>query len=115
VAYAPLGRGYLTGTVGSATFQDGDIRAGNPRFTDEAIDRNQAILTVIERVARRHGATLAQVALAWVLAQGQHIVPIPGTKQLRYLQENCQAADLDLSETDLAELDAAPPPVGDRY
>jgi aryl-alcohol dehydrogenase-like predicted oxidoreductase len=115
VAYAPLGRGYLTGTVGSASFQVGDIRAGNPRFTDEAIDRNQAILAVIERVARRHGATLAQVALAWVLAQGQHIVPIPGTKQLRYLEENCQAADLDLSEADLAELDAAPPPVGERY
>jgi len=114
-AYAPLGRGYLTGTVRSAAFQEGDIRSGNPRFTDEALDGNQAILTVIERVAGRHGATLAQVALAWVLAQGEQVVPIPGTKQVRYLEENCQAADLELSAADLAELDAVPQPVGERY
>lgn len=114
-AYAPLGRGYLTGTVRSASFQPDDIRSGNPRFTAAAVERNQAILTVIERVARRHDASLAQVAIAWVLAQGEHVVPIPGTKQVRYLEENCQAADLDLSAEDLAELNTAPPPVGDRY
>jgi aryl-alcohol dehydrogenase-like predicted oxidoreductase len=114
-AYAPLGRGYLTGTVRSAAFQPGDIRSGNPRFTAEAIERNQAILAVIERVAGRHGASPAQVSIAWVLAQGEHVLPIPGTKQPGYLEENCLAADLDLSASDLAELDAAPPPVGDRY
>lgn len=115
VAYAPLGRGYLTGTVRSAEFEPDDIRSGNPRFTVDAIERNQAILAVIERVARRHGASLAQVAIAWVLAEGEHVVAIPGTKQLRYLEENCQAADLDLSAEDLAELDSAPQAVGARY
>jgi aryl-alcohol dehydrogenase-like predicted oxidoreductase len=115
VAYAPLGRGYLTGTVRSAEFQPDDIRSGNPRFTADSMDRNQAIVAVIDRVARRNGASLAQVAIAWVLAQGEHVVPIPGTKQVRYLEENCQAADLDLSPDDLADLDAAPPPVGERY
>ncbi len=114
-AYAPLGRGYLTGTVRSAVFQPDDIRSGNPRFTAEAIERNQAILDVIERVARRHGATLAQVAIAWVLAQGEHVVAIPGTKQVRYLEQNCQAADLALSEADLSDLDALPEAIGDRY
>lgn len=114
-AYAPLGRGYLTGTVRSSAFQPDDIRSGNPRFTAEAIESNQAILTVIERVARRYGASLAQVAIAWVLAQGEHVVPIPGTKQVRYLEENCQAAALDLSPVDLAELDDVPQAVGDRY
>lgn len=114
-AYAPLGRGYLTGTVRSPSFQPDDIRSGNPRFTAEAIERNQAILAVIERVARRHDASLAQVAIAWVLSQGEHVVPIPGTKQVRYLEENCRAADLDLSQADLAELDAVPQAAGDRY
>ena len=114
-AYAPLGRGYLTGIVRSAEFQQDDIRSGNPRFTAEAIERNQAILAVIERVARRRDASLAQVSIAWVLAQGEHVVPIPGTKQIRYLEENCQAAGLDLSPEDLAELDAVPRAVGGRY
>ena len=115
VAYAPLGRGYLTGTVRSAEFQPDDIRSGNPRFTSDAMERNRAILTVIDRVARRTGASLAQVAIAWVLAHGEHVVPIPGTKQVRYLEENCQAAGLDLSPDDIAELDAAPRAVGARY
>jgi aryl-alcohol dehydrogenase-like predicted oxidoreductase len=113
--YAPLGRGYLTGTVRSADFEADDIRFGNPRFTATAIARNQAILTIIEQVGRRHDATLAQVAIAWVLAQGEHVVPIPGTKQVRYLEENCAAADLALTADDLAELDDAPAAIGDRY
>ncbi len=115
VAYAPLGRGYLTGTVRSADFQPDDIRSGNPRFTAGAIARNQAILAVIERVARRRDATLAQVSIAWVLAQAEHVVAIPGTKRIRYLEENCQAAELELSAADLAELDAIPSASGDRY
>ncbi len=114
-AYAPLGRGYLTGKVRSAEFAADDIRFGNPRFTAGAIARNEAILAVIERVARRHGASLAQICLAWVLAQGEHVVPIPGTKRVPYLEANCQAADLELSARDLADLDSVPAAIGDRY
>ncbi len=115
-AYSPLGRGYLTGAMAAArSFEPDDIRFGNPRFTAEAIAANQEILDVIERVARRHNASLAQVSLAWVLAQGDHVVPIPGTKRLPYLEDNCQAAGLDLTPADLADLDAIPPAVGDRY
>jgi aryl-alcohol dehydrogenase-like predicted oxidoreductase len=115
VAYAPLGRGYLTGTVLRPAFQPDDIRFANPRFTAEAIERNQALLAVIGRVARRHGATLAQVAIAWTLAQGRHVLAIPGTKRLSYLEENCAAADLELSQEDLADLDDMPQAAGDRY
>jgi aryl-alcohol dehydrogenase-like predicted oxidoreductase len=77
--------------------------------------RNQAILTVIERVARRHNATPAQISIAWVLAQAEHVVAIPGTKRLRYLEANCQAAEVELSAADLADLDAIPQASGDRY
>jgi aryl-alcohol dehydrogenase-like predicted oxidoreductase len=115
VAYAPLGRGYLTGTVRSPDFQPDDIRSGNPRFTVRAMARNQAILAVIGKVARRHDATLAQISIAWVLAQAGHIVAIPGTKRIRYLEENCQAAAIELAAPDLADLDAVPPAAGDRY
>jgi aryl-alcohol dehydrogenase-like predicted oxidoreductase len=114
-AYAPLGRGYLTGTVRAADFEPADIRAGNPRFTQAAIASNAAILAVINAVAQRHQATLAQVAIAWVLAQGKQVIPIPGTKQPRYLVANCQAAQLALSLGDLAELDAMPAAAGERY
>jgi aryl-alcohol dehydrogenase-like predicted oxidoreductase len=114
-AYAPLGRGYLTGTVRRAEFEADDIRRGNPRFTAEALTANEAILSVIERVADQHHATLAQVAIAWVLAQGGHVLPIPGTKRLSYLEANCRAAELVLSAAELADLDAAPQAVGDRY
>jgi len=115
VAYAPLGRGYLTGTVLRPAFQPDDIRFANPRFTAEAIERNQALLAVIRRAARRHGATPGQVAIAWTLAQGRHVLAIPGTTRAGHLAENCAAADLELSEEDLAELDAMPLPFGDRY
>ena len=115
VAYAPLGRGYLTGTVLRPAFQPDDIRFTNPRFTAGAIERNQALLTVIGRVARRHDATLAQVAIAWTLAQGRHVLPIPGTKRVGYLEENCRAAELELTRDDLADLDAMPQATGHRY
>jgi aryl-alcohol dehydrogenase-like predicted oxidoreductase len=114
-AYAPLGRGYLTGSLRSAGFEPTDIRFANPRFTAEAISSNQAILAVIEGVAKRHGASLGQVAIAWTLAQGEHVLPIPGTKRLNYLEENIAAASLSLTEADLATLNAAPPPAGARY
>jgi aryl-alcohol dehydrogenase-like predicted oxidoreductase len=115
VAYAPLGRGYLTGAVRSAAFEPDDIRFGNPRFSAEAIAANRAILDVVGAVAGRHDATPGQVAIAWVLAQGEHVLPIPGTKRVRYLEENCAAADLSLTPADLADLAALPAPVGARY
>ncbi len=115
VAYSPLGRGYLTGTVRSAGFERDDIRFANPRFTPDALASNQGILAIIKNVAERHDATLGQVAIAWVLAQGEQVLAIPGTKRLRYLEENCRAAELTLSAADLAELDAMPPAAGARY
>jgi aryl-alcohol dehydrogenase-like predicted oxidoreductase len=112
--YSPLGRGFLTGTV-TQPFDEGDFRARNPRFSEEAIAANTRIVDTVRTVAERHGATPAQVALAWVLAKGEHVVPIPGTKKLTYLEQNCAAADLALTDEDLAELDAVPAPVGKRY
>ncbi len=115
IPYAPLGRGFLTGRYATANFATGDFRSRNPRFTPRAIAANLAIVDVVKAVARRHGATPAQVAIAWVLAQGDQVVPIPGTKKLRYLEENVKAAYLELTPADFAELDALPEPVGDRY
>lgn len=113
--FSPLGRGFLTGTVGAGSFDSGDFRARNPRFTEEAMAANAALVDVVRAVADRVGATPAQVALAWVLAQGEHVVPIPGTKKVGYLEQNAAAAHVVLSDADLAELDALPAPVGARY
>jgi len=115
VPFSPLGRGFLTGTITSGGFDTRDFRSSNPRFTDEAIETNQEIVTVARRVAERHGATPAQVAIAWTLAQGDDVLPIPGTKRLRYLEENVAAAALVLSEDDLAALDGVPSPSAPRY
>ncbi|TYB40100.1 aldo/keto reductase [Actinomadura chibensis] len=115
VPYSPLGRGYLTGTVTSADFESSDFRGGNPRFQEEALKANMAIVDVVRRVAERHDATPAQVAIAWTLAQGDHVIPIPGTKRRHYLLDNAGAADLDLTDADLADLDGVPDPVGTRY
>jgi aryl-alcohol dehydrogenase-like predicted oxidoreductase len=115
VPFAPLGRGYLAGSVTSAAFDQRDFRTTNPRFTAEAIEGNRPIVEVVRRVAERVGATPAQVALAWVLARGEHVLPIPGTKRLRHLEENVAAGVLALSAADLAELDAAPAAVAPRY
>lgn len=115
VPFSPLGRGFLTGAITHGGFDARDFRSSNPRFTDEAIASNQAIVTVVRRVAERHGATPAQVALAWTLAQGSHVLPIPGTKRRRYLEENVAAAALALTPDDLTELDAAPPASAPRY
>lgn len=113
--FSPLGRGFLTGTLSPGSFDARDFRSRNPRFTDEAMAANAALVDAVRAVAERVGGTAAQVALAWVLAQGEHVVPIPGTKKLRYLEQNAAAADLTLSPQDLAELDALPAPVGARY
>ncbi len=113
--FAPLGRGFLTGSLPPREFAPGDFRRNNPRFQPTAMDANQALVERVGAVAQRHGATPAQVALAWVLAQGEHVVPIPGTKRIERLEENVAAAELTLSPEDLAELDALPAPVGSRY
>lgn len=113
--FSPLGRGYLTGRLDRSDLDPGDWRTQLPRFSKDAMDANRRIVEGISEVAARHDATNAQIALAWLLAQSQVIVPIPGTKRLRYLEENAAAADLDLSEADLADLDALPDPVGGRY
>jgi aryl-alcohol dehydrogenase-like predicted oxidoreductase len=114
--FAPLGRGFLTGTLPTTgDFDETDFRARNPRFTGDALAANQHIVDSVRRVADRLGCTAAQVAIAWLLAQGEHIVPIPGTKKVRYLEENAAAADVRLGPADLAELDSLPEPVGARY
>ncbi|MFC4913352.1 aldo/keto reductase [Actinomadura gamaensis] len=116
VPYSPLGRGFLTGQYTSAAdFGADDFRSRLPRFKDEALQANLAIVDRVRAVADRHGATPGQVALAWTLAQGGHVVPIPGTKRISRLEENCAAADLVLTGADLAELAEVPPPVGTRY
>jgi aryl-alcohol dehydrogenase-like predicted oxidoreductase len=114
VPYSPLGRGFLTGAIRSTEQLDpSDFRVGNPRF--ENLDANLVIVDAVEEVARDAGATPAQVALAWLLAQGEHIAPIPGTKRVERLEENVAADAVVLSVGQLAKLAALPAPVGDRY
>jgi aryl-alcohol dehydrogenase-like predicted oxidoreductase len=116
VAYSPLGRGFLTGQIRSADALDpGDFRASNPRFTGSNLEQNLGIVAEVEAVAAETGATPAQVALAWLLALGDDIVPIPGTKRVTRLEENTAAAGLILSPDQLARLTAIGPPAGDRY
>jgi aryl-alcohol dehydrogenase-like predicted oxidoreductase len=114
--FSPLGRGFLAGRF--QTFDDlpkEDMRRGNPRFQQEALAANQAIVERVREIAERLGATPAQVALAWTVAQGEHVVPIPGTKTPKYLLDNVGAGEVVLSPADLADLDALPAPVGARY
>jgi aryl-alcohol dehydrogenase-like predicted oxidoreductase len=115
VPFSPLGRGFLTGAVTKADFEDNDMRSWMSRFQEGALEQNLRIVDVVRTVAERHGATPAQVAIAWTLAQGEHVIPIPGTKKRKYLHENTTAAGVDLTDDDLAELDTVPPPVGARY
>jgi aryl-alcohol dehydrogenase-like predicted oxidoreductase len=116
VAYSPLGRGFLTGQIRSAGQLDAsDWRAGNPRFAPGNLEQNLRIVEEVEAVARETGATAAQVALAWVLAAGDDIVPIPGTKRVSRLEENLAAADLVLSVAQMARLNAVGAALGDRY
>ena len=115
LAFSPLGRGFLTGRLDASSLTSTDFRFGMPRFEADAIAANQAIVDGIASVATRHDATNAQVALAWLLAQAEVVIPIPGTKRIPYLEDNVAAADLSLTSSDLADLDALPDPVGDRY
>jgi aryl-alcohol dehydrogenase-like predicted oxidoreductase len=107
VPYSPLGRGFLTGTITSTTdLAENDFRRVQPRFTDEALADNDAAVEVIREIAAAHDASPGQVALAWVLAQGDDVVPIPGTKRVAYVEENAGAASIELRAQDLARLDA---------
>ncbi len=115
LAYSPLGRGFLTGKLDSSTIGEKDFRNGNPRFSEEALASNQAIVDGIQKVADRHGATSAQISLAWVIAQGPNVVPIPGTKRRKWLEENAKAGDITLTEQDLADIAALPKSVAPRY
>ncbi|MEV7195210.1 aldo/keto reductase [Streptomyces sp. NPDC093510] len=109
LAAMPLGNGFLTGTLKPGQgFEPDDLRARHPRFTAEMMAANQPLVVGLRRVAERHGATPAQVALAWVLAQGRHVVPVPGAKRERWAVENAGAAAVRLTEADLAEIAALP-------
>ena len=119
VAYSPLGRGFLSGRFKSpADFPEGDFRHNHPRFQGENFQKNIALVREVEAMAADKGCSAAQLALAWVLAQGGDVVPIPGTKHVRYLDENIDALDAALSQDDLDRLDAILPPgaaAGPRY
>ena len=119
VAYSPLGRGFLTGQFKSPDdFPDDDFRKFHPRFQGENFEKNIQLVREVEAMAREKGCTTAQLALAWVLAQGDDVVPIPGTKRVRYLDENIGALDINLSPEDLDRLDRILPPgaaAGERY
>jgi aryl-alcohol dehydrogenase-like predicted oxidoreductase len=119
VAYSPLGRGFLTGKI--RDFEElaaDDFRRNSPRFMGENFQRNLAVVDEVGKIAERRGCTSAQVALAWVLAQGEHLIPIPGTTKLARLEENIAASELKLGAEDLAALDAVAPKgfaAGERY
>jgi aryl-alcohol dehydrogenase-like predicted oxidoreductase len=116
VAFSPLGRGFLTGAIkADATFGAEDFRSTLPRFKPEAVAANQHIVDAVRDVAERRGVTPAQIALAWVLSRGEHVLAIPGTQRQNYLEQNHAAEEIVLNTEDLAELDAIPAPVGGRY
>ena len=119
VAYSPLGRGFLTGRFQRPEdFGPGDFRRHNPRFQGENFERNLELLGRVKEIAAEHDCTPGQLALAWVMHQGQDVVPIPGTKRRSYLEQNVEAEEIELSAEDLARIDEAAPvgvAAGDRY
>jgi aryl-alcohol dehydrogenase-like predicted oxidoreductase len=119
VAYSPLGKGFLTGAMGKDTkLSDNDFRKILPRFTPEAMAKNQALVDLLKRIAAEKKATPAQVALAWLLAQKPYIVPIPGTTKLHRLEENLASVDLKLTAEDLRQIQRAAAEIrvaGERY
>src|SRR4051794_30123114 len=119
VAYSPLGRGFLTGAITSPDdLAPDDFRRVNPRFQGESLQRNLDLVAKVREIAAEKGCSPGQLALAWVLARGDDVVPIPGTKRRRYLEENVAADDVRLSEDDLRRIDEVMPPgaaAGDRY
>jgi aryl-alcohol dehydrogenase-like predicted oxidoreductase len=117
VPYSPLGRGFLSGRFESPDELDvNDFRRRGPRFTGQNLDQNRKLAEKVKEIANDKGVTPAQLALAWVLAQGDDLVPIPGTKRRSYLEENAGAVEIELTPDDLARIDAElPPAAGDRY
>jgi aryl-alcohol dehydrogenase-like predicted oxidoreductase len=119
VPYSPLGRGYLTGKIDeNTTYDSTDIRSRNPRFKPEAIKANRVVIDLLEKIGAEKGATPAQIALAWLLAQKPWIVPIPGSRKVERLDENIGAAAVELTSTDLSEIESAMSHitvVGNRY
>jgi len=117
VPYSPLGRGFLSGRFKSPEeLDESDFRRRGPRFTGENLERNLTLAAKVEAIASEKGITSAQLALAWVLAQGEDLVPIPGTKRRTYLEQNAAAADVELTGEDLARIEAeVPPAAGARY
>ncbi|OLZ57051.1 aldo/keto reductase [Amycolatopsis keratiniphila] len=119
VPFSPLGRGFLTGSVTSVKdLPADDLRRGLPRFAEGNFERNMAIVEALRELAGRKGVTAGQLALAWVQAQGDDVVPIPGTKRRKYLEENAAAAELELSEVDIEAIEKAAPAeaiAGERY
>jgi aryl-alcohol dehydrogenase-like predicted oxidoreductase len=119
VAYSPLGRGFLTGQIRSPEdFGDDDFRSRLPRFQGENFQRNLDLVGTVDEIAEANGRTPSQIALAWVLGRGDDIVPIPGTKRRRYLEENAESVDVELTEEDVERLEQAFPQgaaAGDRY
>jgi aryl-alcohol dehydrogenase-like predicted oxidoreductase len=116
VPYSPLGRGFLTGTLKVHTLEENDFRRTHPRFSADNARSNERIVEVVRAVARECGTTPAQVALAWVISRGDDVVPIPGTKRVRYLEENVRALDLQLTAEQVARLEGlAALTAGERY
>jgi aryl-alcohol dehydrogenase-like predicted oxidoreductase len=119
VAYSPVGRGFLTGTIKKVDdLHATDYRRHAPRMQPENLEKNLGLLERIETLAAEKGCTTAQLAIAWVMAQGEDIVPIPGTKRRKYLEDNCAAAEIHLSAAELEQLDTAAPKgvtAGPRY
>jgi len=117
VAYSPLGRGFLSGRFKDPDELDSDdFRRDGPRFQGEALEQNRRLVAKVEELAGEKGCTPGQLALAWVLAQGDDVVPIPGTKRRKYLEENVAAADVDLTADDLARIESElPEAAGERY
>ena len=119
VAYSPLGRGFLTGRISSPDeLEEGDFRRNNPRFQGENFQRNLDLVARVEEIADEKGRMPGQIALAWLLTRGEDIVPIPGTKRVRYLEENAEAADVELTDEELERIEQAFPKgaaAGERY
>jgi aryl-alcohol dehydrogenase-like predicted oxidoreductase len=116
VPYSPLGHGFLTGDIRSADqLSDDDWRKNNPRFTGENLQRNLRIVDEVQAVAREAGATPAQIALAWLLAQGDDIAPIPGTKRVARVEENTAADGIELSADQIERLNNLTPAAGERH
>jgi len=118
VSYSPLGRGFLTGAIKSrADFEVGDFRLNNPRFTEDAIKENIKFVEVIDQLAKAKGATKAQIALAWILTQNDHITAIPGTRKIHRLQENLGTYNVVLTQDDMELIETSIPEitVGNRY